>query len=368
MRANEKDIAHLKELYEGRTLIYGDLHNHGATGGTSDGKRPLSHWLGALEALNMDFVSILDHKQVRHMYLPEWDDTVFIGGSEPGTMITDIDAKNKGMHYNMIFSTAEPLMQLLSEFPEFKFEGGREGHFIYPSFTKARFTELVKAVLLKGGFFVHPHPKQVMDSQNPEDYWFSDETGIEVFYGDMRNIHTEANYKLWCDLLAMGKRIFVCAGEDGHLCARDTALTSIFTEDRHSATLISHLRRGDFVCGSVAMRMCVGETKMGGKCSFNGERLVLAIGDDEVYDRNSQRPVSKGSVGGFHKSIANPEHKYRVEILDDKGRIFSEEIECGEFAFFAIDTSSDAAFYRAEVYDANTNLRIAIGNPIWNDK
>ena len=53
MIACEKDIRLLDELYAGRAPYHGELHDHGATGGTSDGKRPLSHWKGALEALKI---------------------------------------------------------------------------------------------------------------------------------------------------------------------------------------------------------------------------------------------------------------------------------------------------------------------------
>ena len=39
----------------------------------------------------LDFAAILDHKQVRHMYLPEWDNSIFIGGTEAGaTMKTHL--------------------------------------------------------------------------------------------------------------------------------------------------------------------------------------------------------------------------------------------------------------------------------------
>ena len=163
----------------------------------------------------------------------------------------------------------------------------------------------------------------------------------------MRNQATKDNYKLWCDLLALGKRIFVCAGEDGHACARDTALTAIYAAEKSSAGFLAHLRVGDFVCGSVAMRMCVGDTVMGGKCSFNGQKLCV-------------------SADRFHVSVKNPEHKYELVILDDKGEIARKRISCAESAYFSFSTESTAQFYRAEIFDASRGLRIAIGNPIWN--
>ena len=90
----EKDIKLLESLYAGRTAYYGELHDHSASGGTSDGKLPLADWKTALQELGMDFATILDHKQVSHMYLPEWDNTVFVGGTEPGTKIMDDEIEN----------------------------------------------------------------------------------------------------------------------------------------------------------------------------------------------------------------------------------------------------------------------------------
>ena len=36
--------------------------------------------------------------------------------------------------------------------------------------------------------------------------------------------------------------------------------------------------------------------------------------------------------------------------------------------YFAIDVDENVKFYRAEVFDETRNLRIAIGNPIWNER
>ena len=100
------------------------------------------------------------------MTLPVWNDKIFIGGTEPGTTITDILCENNSIHYNMVFSKPEPLMELLEEFTEYQFSGGYEGHFCYPNFTRERFCALIDKVKEKGGFFVHPHPKQIMKSSS----------------------------------------------------------------------------------------------------------------------------------------------------------------------------------------------------------
>ena len=300
-----------------------------------------------MEALEIDFAAILDHHQVRHMYLPEWEDGVFLGGTEPGLHhIVDIPVEKNGLHYNMLFEGPKPLEEVLAQFEEFQFEGGPEGLFKYPDFTKARFCELIRAVFERGGFFVYPHPKQVAQSDDPLHYWFCDGIAMEVFYVSMDSEYTKENYKLWTDLLALGKRVWASAGCDLHACAHDTALTTLYAEEKKNASYLSHLREGDFVCGPVGIRMCMGDTKMGGSCPF-GDRLILSVGD-------------------FHRSVKDPYHTYRVDILDDTGLVASREIGCGDTSYVAIDTDKTRKFYRAEVFDTTRNLRIAIGNPIWN--
>lgn len=349
MTPTTKDIELLNSLYEGRKAYHGELHDHAKTGGTSDGKRPLSHWLGAMEALELDFAAILDHRQVRHMYEPEWQDGTFIGGSEPGTRILDIDAENNGLHYNMIFEGPAPLEELLDRFPEFEFEGGREGHFKYPKFTRERFCELVDTVMELGGFFVHPHPKQVMVSDDPLNYLFRERTGIEVFYISADSEETRANYELYVELLALGKQVFSCAGGDEHSCCHDKAITTIYAAEKKNSAYIDRLRHGDFVCGGVGIKMCIGDTLMGGECDFSGKRAVISVGD-------------------FHKRYANSEHNFRLDVISDKGVIASREFSSDEEIFVALDVPTECQFIRTEVFDVNKELRIALGNPIWNKK
>ena len=349
MKATKQEIDHIEKLYEGRKAYHGELHDHAATGGTSDGTRTLEHWKGAMEALKLDFAAILDHKQVKHMYAPEWQDGLFIGGTEPGTTIVDAVAEKNSVHYNMLFENAEPLMELLSEFPEYNFTGGPEGHFSYPSFTRARFAELAEAVDKKGGFFVHPHPKQLMRADDPIQYWFRDGMGIEVIYESLNDDRTKANYELWCDLLALGKKVYATAGCDMHECGQDTAITTIYANEKTNKAYLERLREGDFTAGSVGIKMCIGDTRMGGTTEFAGKKLIACASD-------------------FHRSVIVPERKYRIDILDDKGIVSSKVFNYGEPAYITVNTSDDAEFYRAEVVELYSGVRIAIGNPIWREK
>ena len=112
----EKDLQRLNDLYNDRVVYHGEMHDHACTGGTSDGKHTLEQWKGAMDALHVDFAAILDHRQVRHMYLPEFEDGLFVCGTEPAALITDSNAKYKWIHYNLLVPNPKALENILNEF------------------------------------------------------------------------------------------------------------------------------------------------------------------------------------------------------------------------------------------------------------
>lgn len=345
--AEQADLDFLNKAYEGRQVYHGEMHDHANTGGTSDGKQTLNVWTTMMDELDMDFATIVDHKQVLHMRLDLWDNTIFIGGTEAMTLIN-----GEKMHYNMIFDNPEALEEIVTEFSEFNYV---DGHFGYPTLGMHKLTKLIQAVKEKGGMFVHVHPKSsgYINSEDPLSYWFADETGLEVFYGyrgyAAAQEDTQKNYKLWTDLLAVGARVWATAGSDKHNMPNTDALTTVYSEQQNAQTLLSHFRVGDFVAGPVGIRMAVGDATMGGKTAFAGNRVVFSVGD-------------------FHSSAYDPSHTYRVDLLDDKGVVFSQTLtDPTQTAYFAFD-AQNVAFYRVEVHDVTTGLLHAIGNPIWNER
>ena len=188
-----------------------------------------------------------------------------------------------------------------------------------------------------------------MKSNNPLDYWLRDETGIEVFYYSFDHPHTAENYKLWTSLLAQGKRVWACAGGDKHKCATDGSLTTVYAKNKKSSTLLSHIKKGDFVCGGVGIRMCIGNTLMGGMTDFSEKNLNVAVGD-------------------FHKRYYEEGHRYRFDLIDETGTVASLPFSCKEPFSFHFRVNPEARFYRVEIFDVTRGFRIAIGNPIWNKK
>lgn len=347
MQATTQEIAQLEAMYAGRKVFYGELHDHAKTGGTSDGRCTLDLWKREMRWLGMDFAAIVDHSQVRHMYLPEWEDGVFIGGTELGCTLVDSKARVPKLHYMMLFEGPKPLEQLFYDFPEFEFTGAPDGTVKNCNFKLERFRELVQRVRELGGFFVHPHPLQVMASDDPLDFWFGDETGMEVFVNGINSDFTKDNYPLWVKLLKAGKRVWVTAGTDFHRAPYTDDLTTLYAEEKSNKAYLSHIREGDMVCGFAGIRMVIGDTKMGGKCDFTGKKLIFSVGD-------------------FHHCILRPGHDYRVDVMCEDGEICRFPVKIDEMNYFTIDIDPSKKFYRLEVTDDTQKLRIALGNPIWN--
>lgn len=359
----QEDTDHLNGLYAGRVAFHGELHDHSDSGGTSDGKQPLSMWKNVMPSVGMDYAAILDHKQVLHMYHPQWDSNVFIGGSEAATTIHDRPEGSNRFHYNMVFAEPEPLEQIVTEFTEFKYrewtESDREGcggqmHFNYPGMKAERFNELITAVKEKGGLFVIPHPCSTNETvpENAMDLYFQDYVGYEVFYGcgmeDSNNWKTDANYKLWTDMLTNGARVWASAGNDNHKLPEAKCLSTVYSEEGNAKSHITHLRVGDFTAGPVGIRMCIGDTVMGATGPFEGQRLVFTVGD-------------------FHQDIALEKYTFRITLMDHKGEVYTQEIKGNESFSFAMDADPGAKFYRVEIYNVTLDKLTALGNPIWNE-
>ena len=352
--ALSEDIARLDALYAGRQIRYGEMHAHANTGGHSDGKFTLPQWKEKMETCGVDFSTIVDHKQTTHMGLPEWDSSMFIGGSEAGGSIKDSPATQKMLHYNMLFATVEEFENLLNMYPE-KFHYA-DGEFRYCGWTVEEIHQFSRDVYACGGLLGHVHPKysEYLKSDDPLDYFYGDVMLFEVFtgyYDDMIRPENMEQYKTWTQLLALGKRVFAGCGSDAHgsLNSVTLSLGTIYTENKDAGEYLGYMRQGNFTAGPVGIRMAVGDTQMGGEGSFDGQRLVI-------------------SAGQIHYMTYDKSYTYRLDLYDDKGLVFSEEISGKEPAYFAMDANPEAKYYHANVYDVTRDRIIGIGNPIWNIK
>ena len=355
--ATAEDIAKLDSLYANTTAYYGELHDHSMSGPKGDGKQTLEVWKKYMDIIGMDFATLVDHRQAAHMYLDEWDDTMFIGGSEFATWITDythtVDAEGtlqNGVHYNMTFANRDAFVEFMKKIPEFDYSGEDPLTEIvptYPKYTRARMTEIANTILDNGGFFTHVHPKSNMVSDNPLDYWFADWTGIEVIFTSRTGARNADNYKLWTDLLALGKKVYATAGSDLHNLPNPETMSTFYTTEKHSQAFLNNMRAGNFTAGMAGIRMTIGDTVMGSQAkeNFAGQRLVFSVGD-------------------FHSSLKNG-HDYRVDLISDEGIVFSQTISGEETTYFAVE-AENCKFYRVEVHDITDDVLISMGQPIWN--
>lgn len=346
------DIKNLNTVYSKRTAYHGELHDHAATGGNSDGHYTLEQWKVGMEELAMDFAVIADHRQLIHMTSDAWDNSLFIGGTEVMSYISDYDKNNNKLHYNLIFSNTGDFENVVSAFTPFDYSYNSSKkiyEFSYPTLTVKQMKELIQLVKENNGLFVHVHPKAegYIDYDDPSKYYFADWTGLEVFYMDDAAT-TEENYKLWTDLLAQGKKIWATAGSDKHAAPNTTALTTIYSDQKNAKNLLGYAKTGDMVCGPIGIRMCVGSTTMGGETDFAGQRLVFFVGD-------------------FHESL-DLSHTYEARLISDTGVVYSQKFDASKPFYYGMKANDSAKFYRVEVYDltSGSTLPVAIGNPIWN--
>lgn len=357
--ATDADIVLLDGLYQDRVAYFGDMHNHSDSGGTSDGHVKLADWpTEVMEPKLMDFAVIVDHRQSEHMRLDEWDDTLFVGGSEAGTEIVDPSIIQGNMHYNMIFSDPDKLDEYVKSNTEYNYRLDTETgwyRFSYPTFSPDRFRERMAQIYELGGFYVQVHPlfTSYLQAEDPLDYWFGDYTGFEIYTSTSKDYTTahEAMIKAkatWVAMLDAGKIVFATCGSDDHRDSSVASLTTLYSAEKHADAYLGLFRVGDFTAGPVGIRMAMGDVCTGGQTDFTGKRLVISVAD-------------------WHSLAIDQNSQYRLDIYNENGLVESIELNGTDPQYFAID-AEDCRYYRAEVYDVTNDYWFAVGNPIWNSK
>ena len=348
------DFTALDVRYEGKRAYYGDQHAHTQCGGTSDGTYPMDKWVARMDELGIDFAYIVDHRQMRGFFLPEWDADRFVYGTEPGGAISDLKAPRKGhgtttFHYNMLFRDKHDLALVLAQFPEFKFKGDRlTGKFGYPNFTKARFDELVACVYSLGGMVVHPHPTSVMSSTDPMDYVFGEYTFFETLYNTYAAHDSFRNYDMWVRILDAGAHVYTSGGTDTHSNPRNTVVSTLYCSERTGTAAFDCMKSGDFTVGMFGMKMCIDGKPMGSRLAYrDGMKLTLRV--DDIF-----KPTHAANTA------------YELRVYTDQGLAYASTFNGEEPQALALEVQK-RRYYRAEVFDLTHGYRVAVSNPIWLD-
>ncbi len=347
--AAEEALRQLESLYSGRKAMHGDMHTHTDSGGTSDGKTPLAEFVKQLKALGLDFAAIVDHKQIRHCLLPEWDD-MLICGTEPGCNLNDPDRppRSRKMDYCMLFQHPSDYFRVMEAFPEFKFTGGPDGHNGYPGHTPERMAELSRFIYSLGGLMVHAHPKQLMASDDPMHYYFGEYMPLETILGHANSYNTVQNRNLWESLLKLGKRVHTHGDSDTHREAKNCALTTVYAREKKGAAVLREIREGDCAAGSIGVKMAICGARMGSSLPYR-EGLTLAIKLDDYYTPT----MLEDTV-------------YCLKVYTDRGLAYASEFDGKQPQALTLPVL-DRKYYRVEVTNESDGHFVSISNPIWLD-
>ena len=196
---------------------------------------------------------------------------------------------------------------------------------------------------------VHAHPKTMLVSSDPLDYYFGEHSFIETIYDTVYTAATRNNYKLWQDILALGKHVYASGGSDSHTDTKNSALAAFYTEKRHSSLFFERMKKGDFNVGSMGIKMCIGEHPMGAETAFE-DGMILSIRVCDYFDCDRQDNTV-----------------YALRVFTDEGLAFESDFDGSEAQSLQIKVKR-RKFYRADIYDKTHECVVGISNPIWLDK
>ena len=347
---SEEALRWLDCLYGDRSARFGDMHAHTDSGGKSDGATPLAEYIQQIKGFGLDFAAVLDHKQIRHAYLPEWDNDLLLCGSEFAAQIKQEGrpSRAKSLHYAMVMRRREDFFLLMKAFPEFKYTGGTDGYCGYPTFTYERFMSLVEFIHNLGGTISNAHPKQQMASDDPMMYYFGEHAKLETVYVRADSFATGQNVRLWESLLKMGKRVHTWGDSDTHAAAKNTALTSVYTNNKTPAEVLDAVRDGDCTAGCIGIQMSIDCTRMGSSLPYRkGQKLAIRVAD-------------------YYRQGMKDNTVYCLKVYTDKGLAYASEFSGTQPQELVLPVEQ-RMYYRVEITNESDNHYVAVSNPIWLD-
>ena len=297
----------------------------------------------------MDFAAIVDHLQMRHFFLPCRDDKYLICGTEPGTIFTDVDKPTyaKKLDYTMIFPDKTGLKNVLDHFPFYGFTGTpEEGSFPFRTMERGVFQEIAEYVYSIGGLMSHAHPRQMMYSQDPLDYYFGDHVPLETVHVAADNYATRQNRQLWITLLKLGKRVRTHGSSDSHGPVSNRGLTAVYAPAHSARDIFNVIRSGDCTAGGVAIQMSIDGAGMGSVTDYvPGKTLFVRVAE-------------------FHPAHQKENTAFCLRVYTDRGLAYAREFDCRQPQALALEVQ-DRLYYRVEITNESDGCLVALSNPIW---
>lgn len=196
---------------------------------------------------------------------------------------------------------------------------------------------------------IHPHPKVLMASNNPLDFYFGEHMYLETLVGSYRTHASYRSYDLWVDLLKLGLHVYASGGTDTHTEPVNCAVTTMYAREKSGNAFFNVMHSADYAVGAVGMHMCIDDAPMGSEIEWKeGMKLTLRVGD-------------------FFGPTFKDGDAYELRIITDKGIAYKSVYDGKTTQQISLEVQK-RAFYRAEIVDLNGGYRVSVGNPIWLDK
>jgi hypothetical protein len=239
---------------------------------------------------------------------------------------------------------------MLANFPEFKFHGDElTGSFGYPKFTTERMKELNTFMRSIGGMLVHAHPKLLLASEDPLDYYFGEHSYIEVIVNGYATHGSYRSYDTWEQILALGKHMFAAGGSDTHTAVTNSCPSTFYTKRRFHKDFVDRMYVGDYAVGGVGVKMMIDGNPMGSQIAYkDGMKLTVRVDD-------------------FHRATWRENTAYELQVITDEGVAYASMFNGKEPQALSLEVQK-RKFYRVVINDLTHGYRVCVGNPIWLDK
>lgn len=246
----------------------------------------------------------------------------------------------------MIFPDKYLLGKMLEKFKDkYEFCGDElTGSFVYKDFTHKELEEVAAFITENGGIFAHAHPKSMLTSSDPLDYYLGEKTYLEAFTDMYTSAVSQNNCKLWSDILSLGKKVYTISGSDSHAHSRNGCVSVVYAEQRLNSSLFPYFKKGDFSSGAFGIKASIGNTAMGGTVSYEDGLVFNAqIGDlFDIYENKN----------------------FLVKVITDKGIAYAKTFD-GEGKMRISLAIKKRKFYRIEIVDLDNFCVFGLSNPIW---